>query len=184
MDRNLFSAAAATAAACYVISGAAVVGHPVPDDHWGTRGAVVDASAAAAFVLTAAVLPAVASAFGCGPVGTIASRIAAMGFAAMALESVASLVHGGNTWGPVFVIGLLLALLSSIVLSVSGVRARQRTWLAVLPGIGLLVGIAGGDRGGFVLLGLAWFALAVGLGRRPGPGHKSAQDQVGVRQTS
>jgi hypothetical protein len=139
----------------------------VPDDHWGTRGAVVDAFAAVAFLLTAAVLPAVASALSCGAAGRIASSVAGAGFAAMAIESVASLVHGGNTWGPVFLLGLLLALLASIVVSVSGVLARHRTWLAVLPALGLLVGIAAGNQGGFVLLGLAWLALALGLRQEP-----------------
>jgi hypothetical protein len=163
MDTRLLPAAAATATTCYVVSGAAVVGHAVPDEHWGTRGAVVDGFAAVGFLLTAVVLPAVAAALHCGSVGRIASRVGAVGYAAMAVESLASLVHGGNTWGPVFVVGLLLALVSSVVVSASGLRARHRPWFAALPALALLVGIAAGDQGGFVLLGLGWLALAVML---------------------
>lgn len=171
MDKNqLSSVAAASAAAGFIVSGAAVVGHPVPDEHWGTRGAVVDGFAALGFLLVACVIPRVGSALHAGPAGRVASRAAALGYLIMGAESVASLLHGGNTWGPSFFVGLLLALVSSIVLSVSAVRARHHTWLSTLPALALLIGVAAGNQGGFMLLGLGWLALGTSMLPRRAPG--------------
>ena len=57
--------------------------------------------------------------------------------------------------------------MASVSVSASGLRARHLPWFAALPALALLVGIAAGDQGGFVMLGLGWLALAVMLGAAP-----------------
>jgi hypothetical protein len=156
-----FTVAATAAAAGYTIAGAAVVGHPVPDAHWGTRGAVVDAAGAVAFAFTAIALNLLAPRLADTHFASWATRVAQLGLAGMTIESIASLVHGGNTLGPLFFGGLLFALGGLAALAVAARRADALRWAAPLPAITLAVGIAGGDHGGFVVTGLAWLALAM-----------------------
>ncbi|HEY7007994.1 MAG TPA: hypothetical protein VH395_03580 [Jatrophihabitantaceae bacterium] len=155
-----YQLAAATAGIAYAVSGAAVIGHQVPDSNWGTRGALVDVAGAVAFAATAIALTRLTPMLAGGRTAAWASRIAQIGLAAMTIESIASLVHGGNTLGPVFFLGLLLALGGTAALGYAGVRARRLTWAAPLPLLALLVAIAGGDRGGFVAAGIVWLVLA------------------------
>jgi len=151
--------ASLAAAVGFVVAGASVVGHPVPDQHWGARGAVLDLAFAVGALGVAAGLPAVAGALRVGRVGRGGTRLAQAGHVALAVECVASTVHGGNTLGPVFVLGLLASLAGLAVLAVEGLRSgTARAW-APLPLVGLLVGVAAGDRGGAVVLGLVWAAL-------------------------
>jgi hypothetical protein len=155
-----FKVAATAAAAGYAVSGAAVIGHHLPDEHWGTRGAVVDAAGAAAFACTALALAGLAILLADTRLSRRATRAAQLGLAGMTVESIASLVHGGNTLGPLFFGGLLLALGGLGTLAVAGLRADRLRWAAPLPVLALIVGIAGGDHGGFLATGLVWLALA------------------------
>jgi hypothetical protein len=81
----------------------------------------------------------------------------------MAVESIASSVHDGNTLGGLFFGGLLLTLAGLAILTVAGLRHRALRWAAPLPLLGMLVGIAGGDHGGSIVLGAVWAVLAVVL---------------------
>ena len=90
----------------------------------------------------------------------IGTRAAVLGLLAMTVESVTSLVHGGDTLGGLFFGGLLLTLAGLATLAVEGVRAGELRWLAPLPALALLIGIAGGDHGGFLGTGLVWLVLA------------------------
>ena len=152
--------AAATAGITYAVSGVAVIGHHVPDSHWGTRGAIVDAAGAVAFAASAIALAWLGPMLASGRLAAWSTRIAQAGFAAMTIESIASLIHGGNTLGPVFFVGLLLALGGTAALGYAGLRAHRLTWAAPLPALALLVGIAGGDHGGFLATGIVWIVLA------------------------
>jgi hypothetical protein len=155
-----YKLSAAAAALAYAISGAAVLGHHVPDSHWGTRGAIVDSAGAVAFALTALALTWLTPMLADRPSARWAARVAQVGLTGMTIESIASLIHGGNTLGPVFVAGLLLTLAGTAILGYAGLRARRLTWAAPLPMLALLVGIAGGDHGGFLATGVVWLILA------------------------
>jgi hypothetical protein len=152
---------AAAAAAAYVISGASVLGHSLPDQHWGTRGAIVDAVGAAAFAFTALAVSGLRPRLTDTRSGVWAARVAQFGLAGMTVESVASLIHGGNTLGAVFFGGLVLTIAGLAVLAVAGVRADRMRWVAPLPVLGLVLGIAGGDHGGFLVTGVVWLAIAM-----------------------
>lgn len=155
-----YQLAATTAGIAYAVSGAAVIGHHVPDSHWGTRGAIVDAAGAVAFAATAIALAWLGPMLASGRLAAWSTRIAQAGLVAMTIESIASLVHGGNTLGPVFFLGLMLALAGTAALGYAGLRARRLTWAAPLPALALLIGIAGGDHGGLLATGIVWLVLA------------------------
>lgn len=155
-----YQLAAATAGIAYAVSGAGVIGHHVPDSHWGARGAIVDAAGAVAFAATAIALAWLGPMLASGRIATWSSRIAQAGLAAMTIESIVSLAHGGNTLGPVFLLGLLLTLGGTAALGYAGLRAHRLTWAAPLPALALLVGTAGGDHGGFLAAGIVWLVLA------------------------
>ncbi|HEY3530999.1 MAG TPA: hypothetical protein VGK78_17785 [Nocardioides sp.] len=61
-----------------------------------------------------------------------------------------------------------------LVLGIDGLRRPGARWLALLPLVTMLVAIGADDRGGFLLLGAAWGALAVG-GAATGRGEEAAQ---------
>lgn len=161
--------AAGVAASAFIVSGASVVGHHVPDQHWGTRGAVLDVAFAIGALAVALALPAVAALLEAGRLGRVGTRVAQIGHVAIAVECIASTIHGGNTLGPVFVLGLLAALLGLATLAVDGLRAGAQRALAPLPVIALLVGIAAGNDGGAIALGIAWAALALATARASQP---------------
>lgn len=158
--------AAVVGAVAFAGAGTIVVGHKIPDQHWGARGAILDVAFAIGLIAVAVALPALANLLGVRRVGTIGTRLAQAGQAAMAVESIVSTIHGGNTLGPVFALGLVAALLGLVLLAIDGIRAGAARTLAPLPLVGLLVGIAAGDQGGAILLGVAWAAIAVSLSRR------------------
>lgn len=162
MRERHFPAAAAIAAATALVTEGVVVaaGGAVPDHDWGTRGGVVNGAfivAAVGLAIATGALPALLHLRRAGQLGAWTSQA---GFLAMAVESIASEIHGGNTLGPVFVLGLLLALVGSVIVGVEGALTGAARWIAPLPALGLLVGIAGGDHGGAVVWGLVWLALA------------------------
>lgn len=165
MPNTTRTSAAAVAAAAFVLSGATVVGHHIPDQHWGTRGAVLDIAFALGALAVAVALPAVAALLEAGRAGHVGTRVAQVGHVAIAVECLASTIHGGNTLGPVFILGLLAAVLGLAILAIGGLRAGAQRALAPLPLIALLVGIAAGNDGGAIALGIAWGALALALAR-------------------
>jgi hypothetical protein len=154
-------AGAAVAATAFVVAGATVVGHKVPDHNWGTRGAVLDIAFAIGLIAVAIALPGLAARLQVNRLGTIGTRVAQLGQLAMAIESIASTIHGGNTLGPIFMLGLLASLVGMALLAIDGFRAGVARALAPIPLLALLVGIAGGDHGGAIMLGIAWAGLAM-----------------------
>jgi hypothetical protein len=160
-------AAMICAAAAFAVEGAAVLGHHIPDHNWGARGAVVDLAGAIGFLASAAALLAFAAPLHGRRIGTGALRVAQTGLVAMTVESIASLVHGGNTLGPVFFVGLMFSLVGLLVVAVVGARDEGLRWVAALPFAGLFVSIAAGDQGGAIALAVVWLALArLAPGRR------------------
>lgn len=153
-------AAGVLAAVAFLALGVVTLTGPaVPDEHWGTRGSVVNLLGLLGFAATAVAAERLSWLLDLGRVGAVALRVAQVGLLAMTVESVASQIHGGTTIGGVFALGLLAALLGFLVVGAVGLRSGR--WVAPLPFLGLLVGVAGGEHGGFAVLGLVWLVLAL-----------------------
>jgi len=164
---RLSSALAALAALGFVVEGAIVVRTPQGDSHWHTSGYVVEA----AFVIgLAAALPMLGELRRSnGRLARWAVAVARVGFAAMFAAAVPSLALGRDVLGPVFLLGVGASVLSLLVLAATAARDRGPAWwIAPLAFAGLLVGIALGDQGGGIVMGIAWLGVALGL-REAGP---------------
>jgi hypothetical protein len=155
-------AALATGVLAIVLGAVTAAGPTVPDEHWGNRGAIVNGLGLVTFLAMAVATEGLPALLRLRRAGMIAVRTAQAGLAMMVLESAASQVHGGNTLGPVFMLGLLLALVGFLAAGIDGLRRPGARWIAPLPFLAMLVGIAAGDRGGFVVLGAVWAGLALG----------------------
>ena len=166
-------AAAVTCAAAVVLGVVTVSGPTVPDEHWGTRGDVVNGLGLITFLGMAVACRLLVALLRPGRVGLGGVYSAQAGLVLMTVESLASELHGGDTLGPVFMLGLLLTLGGLLVLGIDGLRRPGARWLALLPLVAMLVGIGAGDRGGFLLLGAAWGGFA--LARPADRGEETAQ---------
>lgn len=154
-------AAAVTSLASLALGAVTLAGPAVPEEHWGTRGSIVNALGLVVFAALAValeLLPGIVDT----SLARAGRRTAQVGLGLMVVESAASQAHGGGTLDAVFMVGLLGALVGLLLIAVDGVR--RRAWLAVVPFVALLVGVGAGDHGGFLVLGLAWAALAFGTG--------------------
>ena len=156
-------AAALVAAAGFIAEAVITLIHHTGDHHWDFLSQVLNAAYALACVALVIALPAIGRWLQVSRLGRAGVIAAQIGFAAMAVESIASGVNDGNTLGPVFFLGLLLTLLGQLVLGIAALISGRARWAAMLPFIGLLVGIIGGDHGGSVVLGVVWIVLGVAL---------------------
>jgi hypothetical protein len=151
-------AAFVTGLASLALGAVTLAGPPVPDHDWGTHGAIVNGLGLLAFAALALALDLLRTPLRLIRLGVAGTRVAQTGLGLMCLESVASQVHGGNSLGAVFMLGLLAAVIGLLLVCANGLRRRR--WLAPLPLLALLIGIAAGDRGGFIVTGLVWLTLA------------------------
>jgi hypothetical protein len=142
-------AAAVTGLAAIALGIVSLSGPAVPDDHWGTRGAVVNALGLVTFLAMAVASGLLPSLLSLARVGQAGLRVAQVGLILMTVESAVSEAHGGSTLGPVFMLGLLLTVVGYVVLGVDGLRRPGARWLALLPAVAMLVG-----------MGAAWCGLA------------------------
>ena len=145
----------------FAVEGAIVVRAPQGDSGWSASGYAVEAAFVVALI---AALPAL------GLLKPYASRTTAwatvgarIGFFALLVAAVPSLVQGKDALGPVFLLGVLVSLVSLLVLAVAGLR--RRVWVGAAAFVGLVLGMALGDHGGGVALGVAW--VAIGLAALP-----------------
>lgn len=161
--------AAAVAAIGFVVEGIIVLTHHTAEQHWDLASQILNGAYALACLALIVAMPAFATLTTAGErwgrIGTVTAQV---GFAAMAVESIASSIHDGNTLGGVFFGGLLITLVGLTVLAVTGLRLGALRWAAPLPLLGLLVGIAGGDHGGSIVLGAVWAVLAAVLATSEG----------------
>jgi hypothetical protein len=155
------AAAVVTGLAGAALGLATVTGPTVPDEHWGTRGSVVNALGLVVFLSMACAAEVLAPLLRSSRGGRVGLRVAQAGLLLMTLESAASQIHGGNILGPVFMLGLAGSIAGFLVLGVDGLRRSGARWLALLPLASVLVGIGAGDHGGFIVLGVAWWALGL-----------------------
>jgi len=151
-------AAAVTGLACFALGVLTLTGPTVPDEHWGTRGAVVNGLGLLAFAAMALAVDLLRTQLDLRRLGRAGTGVARVGLVLMSVESIASELHGGDTIGAVFMLGLLGSVVGLALIGIDGLRRRRL--LAALPLLGLLVGIGAGDHGGFVVLGLVWSTLA------------------------
>ena len=163
MSPTRFSAPlAALAGIGFAVEGAIVVRAPQGDSHWHVSGYVVEAAFVVALVAALPMLPALRRSS--SRLAAIATRGAQAGFAAMLVSAVPSLALGRDVLGPAFLLGVAAALVSLLVLAVTALRTRGPAWLvAPLAFTGLVAGIALGDQGGGVVMGVSWIAVALGL---------------------
>jgi hypothetical protein len=156
--------AAAVAAVGFAVEGVIALTHHTGDRHWDLTSQILNGAYTVACLALIVALPAFATrTTAAGRWGRIGTVTAQVGFATMAVESVASGIHDGNTLGGVFFGGLLLTLAGLAILTVAGLRQGALRWAAPLPLLGMLVGIAGGEHGGSIVLGAVWAVLAVAL---------------------
>lgn len=147
-------AAAVTSLSSIALGIVTLTGPTVPEDHWGTRGDLINALGLLTFAAMALAIDLLPPLLSCHRLGRAGCRVAQAGLVAMAAESVASQTHGGNTLGPLFLLGLVASLAGLILVAIDGLR--QRRWMAAVPFLALSVAVGAGDHGGFLLLGLAW----------------------------
>jgi hypothetical protein len=158
-------AAAFVAAAGFVVEGVIALVHKTGDDDWDGLSQVLNAAYVVGSIALIVALPVVGRWLRINRAGRLGVIAAQVGFAAMAVESVASGVHDGNTLGRLFFGGLLLSLIGLLVLGIADLMSGAVRWAAMLPFLGLLVGIAGGDHGGSIVLGAVWVLLGVAFMR-------------------
>ncbi|WP_375504628.1 hypothetical protein [uncultured Jatrophihabitans sp.] len=155
------SAAAFIAAAGFITEGVISLVHHTGDHHWDGPSQALNAAYALAAIALILALPAVGQWLQVNRVGRTGIIAAQLGYAAMAIESIASGFHDGNTLGALFFGGLVLALLGLLVLGIAALIGGRARWAALLPFLGMFVAIAGGDHGGSIALGAVWVLLGV-----------------------
>jgi hypothetical protein len=160
LDLRPFSLASAIAALGFTVEGVIAAVHPVGDTDWDTAAQVLNGSFAVAVLALAFALPYLGRWLQVGKAGRFAVGACQLGAVLMAVESVASGVHGGNTLGGLFFAGVVLMTLGLLALGIAGLRAGAVRWAAMLPFAGWFVSIAGGDVGGSVLLAAVLLVLA------------------------
>jgi hypothetical protein len=153
---------AAIGALAYTVEGAIALRSPQPDQHWHAAGYAVEITFALALAATIPLLPVLSTHV--SRTVRIATRISQIGFSAMLINAIASTAADGNVLGPVFFLGLVAALCGLVVVAFSQVRTRLTPWwLSPVVLVGLLAGMALGDHGGGILIGISWATVAIGL---------------------
>lgn len=169
----------ATAAGCgFLIEAALELAHHQADHFRVAGDYLVEAAFGVALALAAAGLWSLRQgAAAAPPRARLATTIAAFGQAAMALCAAATLVHGADALGPLFMLGLLLTLVGLVLLATTGRRARK-------VGGALLVGLLASflvPRGGSAMLGVAWLVVATVLRERVPVESAGSACSVGTR---
>jgi hypothetical protein len=157
------SLAAFVAAAGFGVEGIISLFHHTGDEHWGPLSQALNGAYAVAALALIVALPAVGLWLQVNRIGRGAVIAAQIGYAAMVVESIVSALHDGNILGGVFFGGLLLALFGLLVLGIVAVIGGHHRWAALLPFLGMLVGIAGGEHGGSVMTAAVWIVLGTAL---------------------
>jgi hypothetical protein len=155
---------AAIGALAYTVEGATALRAPQPDQHWNAAGYAIEIAFAVALLATIPLLPLLSPHASRGV--RIATRVAQIGSSAMLVDAIASTAADGNVLGPVFFLGLLGTLGGLVVMTISQVRTRLECWwLCPVVLAGLLAGMALGDHGGGLLIGISWATVAITLRR-------------------
>ena len=159
--------AAVIAAVGYLGVAAISIVKPQPDEHWNAAGRALEAAFIVGLLGSAIAITGVADRFTRGALGRWSARLAQFGFVGISVASVASLIKGGDTLGPVFVLSLLTTLVGLLLLGISGVRdGVTPRWAPVVPFATMLIGIALAEHGGCAVIAAGWLAMvAVANGR-------------------
>lgn len=145
------------AAAGYCVEGAIVVRAPQGDSGWHASGYAVEAAFVIALLASIPLVGALRHSS--SRASTIAAWLVRIGFGAMLVSAVPSLVAGEDMVGPAFLLGVLASVVGLGWLAVVETRTRADGWWAA-PAVaaGLVLSMVLGDHGGGILLGLAWAA--------------------------
>jgi hypothetical protein len=157
------TAAAFVAAAGFITEGVISLVHHTGDHRWDGPSQALNAAYALAAVALIATLPAVGRWLHVNRVGRAGVVAAQIGYAAMAIESIASGFNDGDTLGGLFFVGLVLSLVGLLGLGIAALVSGYARWAALLPFVGMFVAIAGGDHGGSIVLGAVWVLLGVAV---------------------
>jgi hypothetical protein len=153
---------AAIAALAYALEGAIVLRRPQPDHHWNGWGYAVEIAFGVALIATIPILPLLAARS--SRTAQIAIGVAQLGLTAMLVAAAASIAADGDVLGPAFFFGLLAALGGILVATVAAARSRLESWwLAPVVLAGLVAGMALGNHGGGILIGISWAVVAIAL---------------------
>jgi hypothetical protein len=153
------------AAAGFVTEGVISLVHHTGDHHWDGLSQALNAAYALASVALILALPAVGRWLHVNRVGRAGVVTAQVGYAAMAVESIASGFNDGDTLGGLFFGGLVLSLVGLLMLGIAALISGYARWAALLPFVGMFVAIAGGEHGGSIVLGAVWVLLGVVISR-------------------
>jgi hypothetical protein len=95
-----------------------------------------------------------------GKAGAAGFWLAMLGTALMTISAIATLLAGQNALGPVFLGGMLLALLGYFLLGISILRVRTlRPWGGLLLIFGFPLSVFLNTLGGGILFGLTWLGV-------------------------
>lgn len=142
--------------------GAIALRWPQPAEGWGVAGYAAEGFLAAALLCAAVALGVLAPLH--SRTGSIALWVARTGVALMLVPVAVSLAVGRDLHWPVLYAGLGLALAGMRTLVVARRREGDLPeWLLQMPLVATAVGMLLADRGGCLLLGAAWLAVAVAL---------------------
>jgi len=162
MTTNRRLHAAVVAAAGYLVVAAITLVAPQPNDHWNAAGRALEAAFIAGLLGSVVAIPAVTDYLTQRSFGRLAGRLAQVGYLSMAIASAASLIKGGDTLGPVFVLGVFATLLGLLLLGLGGIReGLAPRWTPVVPFASMLVGIALADHGGCAVIAAGWIVMTV-----------------------
>jgi len=168
MSTRRHVAAALIAAVGYLVVAGITLVKPQPSDHWNAAGRALEAAFIVGLLGSAAATGGLRARLARRSLGERSARVAQLGFLGMTIASVASLVKGGDTLGPVFLLSVLATLVGLLLLGVAalrdGVAAR---WIPVVPFATMLIGMALADHGGCAVIAAGWIAMAPVLNGRP-----------------
>ena len=162
---RLIAPAAFVAAAGFGVEGVISLFHHTGDHHWDALSQVLNGAYGLAALALIVVLPGVGRWLRVTRIGRGGIVAAQIGYAAMVVESIASGFNNGNTLGGVFFVGLLLSLIGLLTLGIAALIRGSQRWAALLPALGMFVGIAGGDHGGSIVTAAVWVLLGMALVR-------------------
>jgi hypothetical protein len=150
------------AALAYAVEGAIAIHAAQPDHDWNAWGYAVEISFAVALFTSIPLLPLLVSRS--SRTAEIAIRVSQLGLAAMLIDAIASSAADGNVVGAVFFFGLLAALGGLGVAAGVSIKTRAGSWwLAPCVLAGLIAGMALGNRGGGIVIGVSWAVVALAL---------------------
>jgi hypothetical protein len=160
-----FTALAAAAAAGFIAEGAIALVHRVGEHDHSALAKALNIVFAIGVLSAAAALPYVGRWLAVNRIGSAGVVAAQIGFMAMGIEAVTSDVHRAGFLDVLFFIGMVLVVLGTLALAITGLVAGIVRWAAPLPLLGWLIASGAGEHGGSIVFGAVWLVLAYAVVR-------------------